>query len=54
MLLLGITCFGIGYVATDAWLASGRELGWAAAERLRHMTLGFAVVAIYLALQLSS
>jgi hypothetical protein len=54
MLLLGITCFGIGYVATDACLAAGRELGWAAPEHLRRMMLGFAIVAIYVALQLSS
>jgi hypothetical protein len=52
-LLLGLVCFGIGYVATDIWLASDRWRGGFEEDHVgNHATLAFAMTAVWLALRL--
>jgi len=52
-LLLSLICFGIGYVATDIWLASDRGRGPFEGDDLRnHVTLAFAVTAVWMAWRL--
>ena len=52
-LLLGLICFGIGYVAADIWLASDRgRAGFENDQAGNHVTLAVAVTAVWMAWRL--